>query len=87
MPIIQAFSNWPKSLYDFSLAQLTWNDWISFEETSGQFTEAENANQLRLEALNDESFAFWAWGNRFSLGVECLLKSRFTETPGLFPLP
>ena len=77
MALAHDFSNWPHSLFDFALDQFQWKGFVVYEAASGLLAESIDANELRVEALKQDKYAFWAWWLRFGVGVECLVKAVF----------
>lgn len=79
MPLIHDFSNWPQSLYDFALAQFQSNGFLVYDKTKNVLSEAENANEIRVNALSQDRYAYWLWWLRFGTGFECLVKAVFLK--------
>ncbi len=73
------FSNWPQTLYEFSIYQFTKDKWLSFDKKSKILSEAQNANVLRAQAVKNDQYAFYSWWLKFEIAVECLVKAVFLK--------
>jgi len=77
MTITQDFSDFPKALHNFAIAQIVWLNILEFDESAYVIREASDVEQGRQLLFENDPYGYWIWWLRFSTGFEALIKAVF----------